>query len=75
MKAELGDGTHDRVIEFTITNFGDSALTYELDASILTTATAMDQFGFTYSSYSMTDLGADVTFSADTVTVAAGDGV
>lgn len=75
VKAELGDGTHDRVVEFTITNFGDSALTYNLSASLLTTGTAMDQYGFTYSTSGMTKLDADVTFSADTVTVAAGESV
>ena len=75
VKAELGDGTHDRVVEFTITNFGDSALTYDLSASILTTGTAMDQYGFTYSTDGMTALDANVTFSANTVTVKAGESV
>ncbi len=75
VKAELGDGTHDRVIEFTITNFGDSTLTYDLSASILTTGTAMDQYGFLYSTDGMTALDADVTFSAETVTVKAGQSV
>ncbi len=75
VKAELGEGTHDRVVEFTITNFGDSALTYNLSASLLTTGTTKDQYGFTYSTPGMTELDANVTFSADTVTVAAGETV
>ena len=75
VKAELGDGTHDRVIEFTITNFGNKALTYNLSASMLTTGTVMDQYGFTYSTSGMTALDANVTFSADTVTVPAGKSV
>ncbi len=75
VKAELGDGTHDRVVEFTITNFGDSALTYNLSASLLTTGTVQDQYGFTYSTSGMTNLDANVTFSANTVTVAAGETV
>ena len=75
VKAELGEGTHDRVVEFTITNFGDKALTYNLSASMLTTGTTKDQYGFTYSTSGMTALDADVTFSADTVTVPAGKSV
>ncbi|MBR3703869.1 MAG: S8 family serine peptidase [Oscillospiraceae bacterium] len=75
VKAELGEGTHDRVIEFTINNFGDSALTYDLSASLLTTGTVMDQYGSTYSTPGMTTLPGTVTFSADTVTVPAGESV
>ena len=75
VKAELGDGTHDRVVEFTITNFGSSALTYNLSASMLTTGTVMDQYGNTYSTPGMTRLNANVTFSADKVTVGAGQSV
>lgn len=75
VKAELGDGTADRVVEFTITNFGDTALTYDLSASILTTGTVQDEYGFTYSANSMTALDAKVTFTEDSVTVPAGESV
>ena len=76
VKAELGEGTKDRVVEFTITNFGDRDLTYELDASVLTTGTYEDPYyGWTYSTDGMTKLDAKVTFSADKVTVKAGESV
>ena len=75
VKAELLDGTHERVVEFTINNFGTTSLTYNLSASMLTTGTAMDRYGFTYSTSGMTKLDANVTFSANTVTVPAGGSV
>ncbi len=74
VKAELGDGTADRMVEFTITNFGDKALTYDLSASVLTTATAYYN-GMYYSADLMTELDARVDFSTDRVTVAPGETV
>ena len=72
VKAELGDGTQDRTFTFTIHNFGSTELTYELSASMLTTDTQVID-GNSYMSDTMTTLDAVVTFSEDTVTVAAGE--
>lgn len=71
VKAELGDGGENGwSFTFSINNLTDSALTYDLDASVLTTGTvAREENGKTYylSTDEMTALGAYVTYSGSSV--------
>lgn len=73
VKAELGElRTGTASFAFTIYNFGSSAQTYDLSASILTPGTTVID-GYALSTDEMVELDADVTFSTgSTVTVAAG---
>lgn len=66
VKAELGDGTDGWSFSFTLNNLTGEAITYDLDASILTTDTlTAEDNGNTYylSSTEMTTLGAGVNYS------------
>ena len=72
VKAELGDGTQERIIRFSINNLEDRALTYKLSAQIMTPGvTVID--GHALATDEMMELPADVYFSAqnNTVTVPA----
>lgn len=71
VKAELGDGGENGwSFSFSINNLTDSALTYDLDTSVLTTGTVTaEENGTTYylSTDEMTALGAEVTYSGSSV--------
>lgn len=70
VKAELGDGKAGWTFAFSVYNLTDKGLTYDLDASILTTDTLTVQDGtktHNLTADEMIALGAVVTFSGDTV--------
>ncbi len=70
VKAELGDGETGWTFSFSLYNLTEASLTYDLDASILTTDTIVAQDGektHTLSADEMVALGAEVTYFGDTV--------
>ena len=71
VKAELGDGTAERVFTFSVNNLSDSEKTFKLSALTMTNGvTVVD--GHALVTDEMVELPADVTFSTgDTVTVPA----
>lgn len=70
VKAELGDGDQGWSFAFTLYNLTGNALTYDLDASILTTDTLVaEDSGKTYNltADEMVALGAEVAYTGETV--------
>ena len=67
VKVELGDGTQGWQFSFDIYNLSGCDKTYVLDASVLTTDTYAASQGVNLSANAMTALGAEVTYSGDTV--------
>ncbi|MBR7178321.1 MAG: S8 family serine peptidase [Oscillospiraceae bacterium] len=71
VKAELGHGTGERKIKFTVNNLTDSEQTYQLSAQIMTSGVTMID-GHALATDEMMELPADVYFSCgDQVTVPA----
>lgn len=70
VKAELGDGKTGWTFAFSLYNLTDRGLTYDLDASILTTDTKSVQDGtktHNLTADEMIALGAEVSYSGETV--------
>ena len=64
VKAELGDGVDGWTFRLNVYNLTNEAVTYAVDASILTTDT-IEADGYYLSAEEMVALGADVTFGGD----------
>ena len=68
VKAELGDGTQERIFRFSINNLEDREQTYKLSAQIMTNG-AVEIDGHVLATDEMMELPADVFFSAENNTV------
>ena len=66
IKAELGDGVDGWSFGYSVYNLTGEAVTYDLDAAILTTDT-VEADGYYLSAEEMVALGANVTFGGDVV--------